>query len=170
MTISISKYKLSKQQHTIALDYTLGENENLTDLYAYDFQQFFGTLECGLYEMVLLLSNQAHLIKFFFLTFVSCEQINYLPMPKAEENIIDLRGLEKSRYFSKTEFNNDFIIQPLILFFTTFNYIFKMARIERSTRFLFKANAADICPELIKTLIFCAKITMYNPVLAIKIG
>ena len=38
MTISISKYKHLKQQHTIALDYTLGENENpFTDLYAYDF-------------------------------------------------------------------------------------------------------------------------------------
>ena len=43
MTVSISKYKLSKQQHTITLNYTLGENENLfTDLYAYDFQEFFG--------------------------------------------------------------------------------------------------------------------------------
>ena len=49
MTESISKYKLSKQQHTIALDYTLGENENpFTDLYAYDFQAFLGASECGL--------------------------------------------------------------------------------------------------------------------------
>ena len=49
MTVSISKYKLSKQQHTITLDYTLEENENLfTDRYAYDFQEFFGASECGL--------------------------------------------------------------------------------------------------------------------------
>ena len=49
MTLTISKYKLSKQQHTITLDYTLGENENLfTDLYAYDLQEFFGASECGL--------------------------------------------------------------------------------------------------------------------------
>ena len=41
MTVTILKYKLSKQQHTITLDYTLGENESLfTDLYAYDFQAF----------------------------------------------------------------------------------------------------------------------------------
>ena len=49
MTVSISKYKLSKQQHTITLDYTLGGKENLfTDLYAYDFQEFFCASECGL--------------------------------------------------------------------------------------------------------------------------
>ena len=50
MTLTISKYKLSKQ-HTITLDYTLGETENLftiTDLYAYDLQEFFGASECGL--------------------------------------------------------------------------------------------------------------------------
>ena len=45
MTLTISKYKLSKQQHTITLDYTLGENENLfTDLYAYDLQEFFSRI------------------------------------------------------------------------------------------------------------------------------
>ena len=44
MTLTISKYKLSKQQHTITLDYTLGEN----DLYAYDLQEFFRASECGL--------------------------------------------------------------------------------------------------------------------------
>ena len=49
MTLTISKYKLSKQQHTITLDYTLGENENLfTDLYPYDLQEFFRASECGL--------------------------------------------------------------------------------------------------------------------------
>ena len=49
MTVSISKYKLSKQQHTITLNYTLRENENLfTDLYAYDFQEFFCASEWGL--------------------------------------------------------------------------------------------------------------------------
>ena len=49
MTLTISKYKLSKQQHTITLDYTLWGNENLfTDLYAYDLQEFFRTSECGL--------------------------------------------------------------------------------------------------------------------------
>ena len=49
MTLTISKYKVSKQQHTITLYYTLGENENLfTDLYAYDLQEFFRALECGL--------------------------------------------------------------------------------------------------------------------------
>ena len=46
MTLTISKYKLSKQQHTITLDYTLGENENLfTDLHAYDLQEFFSRIE-----------------------------------------------------------------------------------------------------------------------------
>ena len=41
MTISISKYQLSKPQHTIALDYTLGENEKpFTDRYARNFQAF----------------------------------------------------------------------------------------------------------------------------------
>ena len=41
MTLTISKYKLSKQQYTITLDYTLGETENLfTDLYAYDLQEW----------------------------------------------------------------------------------------------------------------------------------
>ena len=49
MTLTISKYKLSKQQHTITPDYTPGENENLvTDLYAYDLQEFFRASECGL--------------------------------------------------------------------------------------------------------------------------
>ena len=48
MTVSISKYKLSKQQHTIALGYTYGENENpFTDLYAYDFRAVFVVSECG---------------------------------------------------------------------------------------------------------------------------
>ena len=64
MTVSISKYKLSKQQHTIAPDYTLGENENpFTDLYAYDFQAFFWRIGMRFvkHEMVRLLSNQAHL-------------------------------------------------------------------------------------------------------------
>ena len=49
MTLTISKYKLSKQQHTITIDYTLGENDNLfTDLDAYDLQEFFCSSECGL--------------------------------------------------------------------------------------------------------------------------
>ena len=49
MTLTRSKYKLSKQQHTITLDYTLGETVNLfADLYAYDLQEFFGASECGL--------------------------------------------------------------------------------------------------------------------------
>ena len=49
MTLTISKRKLSKQQHTITLDYTLGENENLfTDLCSYDLQEFFRASECGL--------------------------------------------------------------------------------------------------------------------------
>ena len=63
MTVCISKYKLSKQQHTIALDYTLGENEKpFTDLYAYDFKAFFRIEMCFVkHEMVRLLSNQAHL-------------------------------------------------------------------------------------------------------------
>ena len=52
MTLTISKYKLSKQQHTITLDYTLGETENLfTNLYAYDLQEFFRASECGLENM-----------------------------------------------------------------------------------------------------------------------
>ena len=58
MTLTISKYKLSKQQHTITLDYTLGENENLfTDLYAYDLQEFFWRIGMRFvkHEMVWLL-------------------------------------------------------------------------------------------------------------------
>ena len=56
MTVSISKYKLSKQQHTIALNYTFGENEkHFTDRYAYNFQAF---LQIGMrfvkHEMVWL--------------------------------------------------------------------------------------------------------------------
>ena len=47
--MTISKYKLSKQQQAITSDYTLGENENpFTDLYAYDCQKFFVASECGL--------------------------------------------------------------------------------------------------------------------------
>ena len=49
MTLTISKYKLSKQQHTITPDYTLEENENqFTDRYAYDLQEIFRASECGL--------------------------------------------------------------------------------------------------------------------------
>ena len=60
MTVSISKYKLSTQQHTITLDYTLGENKNpFTDLYAFDFQAFFRIgMRFVKHEMVWLLSNQ----------------------------------------------------------------------------------------------------------------
>ena len=47
--------------------------------------------------------------------FVSCEQINYLPKPKAE--ISDMRDTDKSRCFAITEFNNCFIIRSPSLFF-----------------------------------------------------
>ena len=74
MTLTISKYKLSKQQHTITLDYTLGENENLfTDLYAYDLQEFFSPIGMRFVkqEMVWLLSNQAHLINMINRSYLS---------------------------------------------------------------------------------------------------
>ena len=49
MTLTIAKCKLSKQQHTITLNYSQGENEKkFTDLYAYDLQEFFRALEYGL--------------------------------------------------------------------------------------------------------------------------
>ena len=49
--------------------------------------------------------------------FVSGEQINYLPKPKAEaSNITDLRDTDKSRYFAITEFKDCFIIRPTSLF------------------------------------------------------
>ena len=48
--------------------------------------------------------------------FVSDEQINYLPKPKAEaSNITDLRNTDKSRYFAITEFKDCFIIRPTSL-------------------------------------------------------
>ena len=40
--------------------------------------------------------------------FVSGKQINYLPKPKAEAIIIDLRDTDKSLYFAITEFNNNY--------------------------------------------------------------
>ena len=66
MTVSISKYKLSKPEHTIALDYTLGENEKpFTDRYAYNFRAFLH-IGMGFVNMRWsgCLSNQAHLTSY----------------------------------------------------------------------------------------------------------
>ena len=77
MTLTISKYQLSKQQHTITLNYTIGEN----------------------------LNHFSHLCRNFFprigMRFVKHEMV-WLPWQPGPSNNIS-RSLDDSRYHGKTE-------------------------------------------------------------------
>ena len=107
MTVSISKYKLSKQQHTIALDNTLGKNENpFTDLYAYDFQPFFRIgMRFVKHEMVWFLSNQAHLITSATQASFNTEMSVFLPFSifQLSESLPFLYTVTPNRYPFRAE-------------------------------------------------------------------
>ena len=65
MTLTISKYKLSKQQHTITLDYTLGENEKNSLIFTLMIRRnFFAhrNAVCKTRDGLVANGNQAHLI------------------------------------------------------------------------------------------------------------